>query len=499
MKLISFPLIAALCMSVLHGSAHSKDYGDGLENFAGSRVLQNADDKYDHWRGIGRLYTDSYCTATLLDTLDSTVVGPTPAYVVTTGFCTRQIDQSNRTDTPISGHMYFSYFANTLLFQTYPVKKVAWRSMHGSNISIIELDVSLQELIKAGITPLKLAQGQPSDGTDVLTVGASLGFPKTTLRMAACTLQSAEEVVRGQFVWRNNVMNHCKDLAGGSEGSPILDRYSNEIVGVLNTSTPPDGFAPCEWHAPCMRTDSGYESSPDNHYGTATAFLNGCFVQGHLVKDVTPSCALYPSFSVDLEANSPARYQRVVKQPDGTTAIPTWNYRFNISTAFYRHKTVRAAKHCESGHNYSDPISSVDAFIDTAIGTQPGFYFLCIIGVDSSGPAEPLTTLSLPVEILDGAPTAQPNLSIYAGIGVALEQSEVQYHTYTVKFGPLETTDCTEAEDYEPYNQKGYLLINEQLPQRFCSIAYDKMGQASKPREDLLSSTTSRQDTSPTP
>ncbi|WP_434561134.1 trypsin-like serine peptidase [Pseudomonas sp. R1-6] len=498
MRSILFPLMAVLCVSALQGIAHSKDYGDGLQNFAASRVLENADGKYDYWRGIGRLYTDSYCTATLLDTQDSTVAGPTPAYVVTTGLCTRQIDESNMTDTPISGHIYFSYFADTLLFQIYPVKKVAWRSMHGTNLSIIELNVSLQELIRAGIKPLKLAQGQPTDGTDVLTVGASLGFPKNTLRMAACTLQSADEVIKGQFVWRNNIMNQCSDLAGGSEGGPILDRYTNEIVGVLNTSATPEGFTPCEWHVPCMRTNSGYKPVPDNHYGTSTAFLNGCFVQGHLVKDVTASCALYPSFSVDLEKNSPARYQRLVKQPDGTIAIPTWNYRFKISTAFYRHKTVRTAKHCENGQNYSDPISSVDAFIDTDIGTQPGVYFLCIIGVDSSGPAEPLTTLSLPVEILDGAPTAQPNLSIYAGIGVALEQSEDQYHTYAIKFGPPETTDCTEAQEYEPYDQRGYLFENEELPQKFCSIAYDKMNQESKPREDLLSPATSRQETSPT-
>lgn len=502
MKLISFPLIAALCMSVLHGSAHSKDYGDGLENFAGSRVLENADGKYDHWRGIGRLYTDSYCTATLLDTLDANAVGPTPAYVLTDGFCTRRLEQSHTTDTALSGHIYFNYFADDVVFQVYPIKQVAWRSLHGTNLSIIELDVSLQELIEAGIKPLKLAPGHPADGTDVLTVAAALGFPQNTLRMAACKLQSAEEVIKGQFVWRNNLMTHCEDLAGGSQGAPVLDRYSNEIIGVVTTGYLPAGFAPCAEYVACTRTEDGYEPVPDNRYGTPVTFLNGCFVQGRLVKEATSSCALYPAFSVDLETNSPARYQRLVKQPDGTTAIPTWNYRFNISTAFYRHKTVRAAKDCESGHNYSDPISSVDAFIDTKVGTEPGFYFLCILGVGSADQTPPrglITILSLPVEILDGAPTAQPNLSIFEGVGVALGQSEDQYHTYTVKFGPVETTDCSVEEEYEPYNQIGYLLKNEELPQRFCSIAYDKLEQASKPREDLLNPRTTRQDTSPTP
>lgn len=501
MRLISFPLIAALCMSALQGIAHSKDYGDGLNNFAESRLLENADGQYDHWRGIGRLHTDTFCTATLLDTLDPTAVGPTPAYVLTAGHCIGRTNQGNVTDTPIDGLMHFNYFVDTAQ-QTYGLKNLAWRSVQGTNLAIIELDVSLQALIKDGITPLKLALGYPADGTDVLTVSASLGFPKAKLRLAACTLQSVEEVILGQMVWRNNIANQCEDLAAGSAGGPILDRHTNDIIGVLVTSAWPEDRIACGSYVPCLRTANGYKSVIGNQYGTPAVSLSGCFVQGRLVKGAAPSCALYPSFTLDVEAHNPARYQRLAKKPDGTMAIPTWDYRFDISTAFYRHKTARTAKECESGDNYSDPISSVEAFINTDIGTQPGYYFLCIFGVDSAtqGPTEgQLNILSLPVEILDDTPTARPNLSIFRGIGVVLEHPEGRQHTHTVNFGPLETTDCTQEEEYEPYDSTGYFFKDEVLPQRFCSIAYDKMGQASKPREDVLNPTTSWQENSPTP
>jgi len=501
MKSISLLLTGMLCSLCLQGIAHSRDYGEGMQNFTTSKVLENADGTHNHWRGIGRLYINGSCTATLLDTQDPSVTQATPAYVLTSGHCIEKGNGNIVTDKPVSGVMQFDYFADTALFKTYALKKVAWRSMQGVDLAIIELDVSLQKLIEEGIQPLELARQKPADGTDVLIVSAPQGFEQTTLRMAACTLQPAREIVEGPWVWRNNVMTRCQDIAGGSSGGPIVNRRSNEIIGVIGTGNLAAGFAPCDEHAPCTLVGDTYKTIPKNVYGNPTVFLNECFIRGYIVKDATSSCPLYPAFTVSADANEPARFKRLKKRKDGTLEIPTWNYRFSISTAFYRHKTVRAAKDCESGHYYSDAISSTGAFIDTEIGARPGFYFLCILGVDSA--AQRAETglikngLSLPVEVLDDTPTAPPVLSISSGVGVELASGE-PYRTYSVKFGPLNTTDCSKSEQYLPDSHMDFWFPDAELPIKFCTIAYDKSGHPSEPRTEILNPTTSTPGATPT-
>ncbi|MEF9673910.1 serine protease [Pseudomonas sp. PCH446] len=412
MRLISFLLLGVLFSLSSQGHAQSRDYGESLQNFTAAKLLENAGGSHDHWRGIGRL-SNGDCTATLLDTRDTSTNGPTPAYVLTAGHCIESTNGNIVTDRPIWGLMRFNYFVDTTP-QEYRVKKVAWRSMQGVDMAIIELDVSLQKLISEGIQPLKLARQKPADGTDVLIVSAPQGlvptdFKKNKLRMAACTLQPANELVEGPWVWRNTMMTRCKDIAGGSSGGPILDRYSNEIIGVMGTGNLKDGLVPCRMEAPCTPVAKFYTATPGNVYGNPADFLGQCFPQGRIVNNATWSCPLYPVFTtVSTDRNAPQRYLPLKKQADGSTETPTWNYRFSIDTDFYRHKTVRSAKDCEKPYYYSDALSSTDAFINSRIGTQPGYYFLCIVGVESATqrPSFGLmgNALSLPVEILADPP-----------------------------------------------------------------------------------------------
>lgn len=495
MKSIPLLLIGALCSLGPPSVAQSRDYGESLQNIATSKVLENADGTHDHWQGIGRLVINGSCTATLLDTLDESVSPPTPAYVLTAGHCIELNNGNIVTDRPVSGTMQFNYFADIPKFKSYPLKAVAWRSMQGVDMAIVELDISLQKLIEEGIQPLKLARETPAIGTDILIVSAPEGFEKTTLRMAACTLQPALDIVEGQWVWRNTFMTRCMDVRGGSSGSPILDRYSNEIAGVIGTGNFNEGLVPCQDHAPCTLVGDTYLAVPGNVYGNPTVFLNGCFSQGRIATNPPSSCQLYPTFNVDTDANKLERYKRVKQQDDGSIALPTWNYRLSIDTAFYRYKAVRTAMNCESPHHYSNAVSSTDAFIDSEIGTEPGFYFLCILGIDSATqrPESGLlkNALSLPVEILDNNSTSPPDLSFEPAINIILGKAEEPYRTYSVKFGPAATTDCHQPDNYVNNMQMNFFIESALLPGKLCTIAYDKSGQASEARTDLLNPVTS--------
>lgn len=492
MNSIPLLVISAVCSLCTPCFANGSDYGEGLQNLTPSLVLENTDGSRDHWQGIGRLTTGlGNCTATLLDTRDEREQPANPAYVLTAGHCIERTNGNVVTDRPVNGTLTFNYFTDSTAFKTYPLKTTTWRSMQGVDMAIVELDVSLQMLIENGVQPLKLARETPADETDVLIVGAPKGFDQNTLRMSACALQSAQDIVEGPWVWRNTLMTRCQDIRGGGSGSPLLDRASNEIVGVIGTGNFDEHLVPCRENAPCTPVGEVYQAIPGNVYGNPTAFLNGCFEQGRIAKNPPSSCQLFPAFTVDTGATTLESYQRVKHQDDGSIAIPTWNYRFSISTEFYRHKTVRKAMECESPHRYSDAERSANAFISSEIGSEPGLYFLCIVGVDSATqkPESGLlkNALSLPVEILDDKPTTKPALSIVTEVFVTLATAEEPHRTYSIKYGPAATTDCNQPENYRNDMEMDFFVPSDKLPGKLCSIAYDKSGQASEPRVDVLS------------
>ena len=95
-------LASALCTLSAATLANSSDFGEGLQNFAPSQVLDNTDGARDHWQGIGRLTIEqNNCTATLLDTRDGLELLAAPAYVLTAGHCLGLTNGNIVTDSPI--------------------------------------------------------------------------------------------------------------------------------------------------------------------------------------------------------------------------------------------------------------------------------------------------------------------------------------------------------------------------------------------------------------
>lgn len=493
MKSIFTSLICcAFGLGALSAAAQVPEFGDGLENLSPSRVLTNQTGRYDHFKGIGRIQSTNgrACTATLIDTRSSHASATAPAYVLTSGHCLyRKNNGVILVDHPVSGTMTFNYFSDTVgQQQPYPLKRVNWSSMQGVDLAVVELDVSLETLIQAGIQPLEMAEETPEAGTDILVVGAPLPFEAPYLRMAACTQQTSGEVIEYPWVWRHTVKNQCKDIDTGSSGSPVLTRDSNTLFAVINTTTLTGDGTPS---GPILTSETN-ETDQGGNFGNPISYLRQCFVAGEFNRD-PEVCPLFPTFSMEFSVTGhPEQYTKVKLDSDGSKIYPDWEVAFSIDKPFYRYKTVQQAIQCENPDYYSPAIESKEPMTGVRIGPQPGVQMLCILGVDSidERPSTGLmrNALTLATELQPASPASPPQVQIiprHDSYSVSWQHDSHLISSQTFKLGPVQSTDCNDPSGYS----RALRAINvpsQMLPLKICTYAYDHADQPSDVREDVL-------------
>lgn len=447
------------------------DLGQGLRNLQRSRLLDNAQGQNNAFSGVGRFYLDRPCTAFLIDTTDSTSPPNASAFALTNGHC---VDVANgriiTNQTLVDGTVEFNLFRDTQPVSV-AVDRVEWSSMNGVDLAVLRLKEPLAQLRVKGITPLLLTDTVPADGSDILVVGAptDLGRPMT-VRMAACTQQSANETEAedGAWVWRHSVVNHCRDVSGGSSGSPILNRNTGEVFAVIN-------------------------SAGEQNQGISLGQLVPCFTGGELVDD-PGTCPLFPVFSITVpDLRSPRlRYAKVATLSDGSEQIPRWNFSFGIDTPYYRYKTVAQSCDCESEAGYSAPLPADRPMIHDRMEHRIGVQKLCIVGVDDAAGTLAQGTLrnALTVNrILQPAGPAQPpevavrRLTFRGQTGYQATWSldPVQHREILSKSGPGASTDCADPSGYQAGMVPLRRVSSDMLPYTICNVGVDHAGQQSQP------------------
>ena len=379
MKYLSFFGFAGLIGLLAISAVQARDLGEGAVNDSPSRALQNSERFYEIWSGVGRLSLQSgeTCGAVLLDTRNRQGRATGPAYLLTSGHCVFFHYGSARTNLPLKASVTFHYFHDRpQRKRQYAIQTARWSSLVGTDLAVLEVDATLASLIQDGVNPLKLASHQTSETHDALNIGAPSGFTEQGLRLSACAEQTAGTFIDHPGVFPLAMKNNC-DLYPGNSGSPMLNRRTNEITGIVskvgisrNTPAPPA----CEHSTSCKAARFNY-SYPAN-------FLYKCFIDGVFTSDGA-DCSLGP---VELTVTAPWKLKSYVHRTqnvDKQIVLPTWDFRFSLEAPFYRYKTVQNARDCKAADNYSPAISAEDAYINTEIGPQNGAHALCIIGVVS--------------------------------------------------------------------------------------------------------------------
>lgn len=490
---------AALIALTLSTPTYSHDYSNGREHLAPPLLLENSDHQNDHWQGIGRLiinadYPDAHCTASLIDSRDGDHETAGPAYVLTSGHCISPDSLNVVADEPSDGYIDFNYFHDTPDHQQrVPVKQVNWSRQRGLDMAIVELDISLQSLMETGIKPLSLSTAAPAIGDPLLIVGAPSQYPENGLRLSTCSHVSTEDLVEQPAVFRGFYKDNCAGLKPGHSGSPLLDRMTNTVLGVVSTTTS-DSLVEnrCSYNAPCEVKDGQAHWSAQSNYSSPVSFLHHCFVQGQFTA-LAPGCDLMPTVALTEDRPTVNYYRRVKRDAEGNEVLPTWKFQFSLDTPFYRYKTVRDPLLCESPEHYSEALAAQQVLLNDSVGREPGIYLLCIVGVDSAGQSPTHSMMKSPLvlakEIAEPGPTRAPQFVIDkqedGAYSIAWHFSHPVLSGYEARIGAPDTLDCDEPEGY--VRQLDDLRIGaSELPAKLCTKAIDMSGQRSTPRTDLL-------------
>ncbi|MGJ7514648.1 trypsin-like serine peptidase [Pseudomonas baetica] len=481
---------------LLSANIFATDLGEGLTNEADSVLLKNRNNHYAHWNGIGKIFWDNTpaCTASLLDTRDKNNKATGPAYLLTAAHCIRGT-AGPLSETPVKETIKFNYYNDTSdTYKSYTIKKIAWKDYNHTDLAIMELDVALSTLLEEGITPLRLASEWAENATDVLVIGAPERLPESGLRMAACTQEpTAATLVEGFNVFHGTLKNRCKEIRPGSSGSPVIDRKSGHILGILTTSTYGATIEEkCFLNAPCEVRNGQAAWSVDTHYSHPIDKLSNCFSEG-LFSDISNTCTAQNAFQVTDVKYWPTQYVAMPK--DASSPDPVVNAQFSISTPYYRYKSVRDAIECHSPRHYSGTVDATDAIIDTPISRNPGMHYLCVVGVDSSEQRPDAAMMNdawiTPVQLIERNPVAmpEPTITLNADWNYKVKwRYLVPTHFGTLYYAsPEKDTDCSNVNinDYIKTFEAVFFKA-EQLPLTLCSRNKDLSNRYSKVRTDLL-------------
>ncbi|MCW8278735.1 hypothetical protein IMF27_27070 [Pseudomonas sp. PCH199] len=181
-------LTGSLFLSV---NISATDLGKGLINGTDSVYLNNQNNEYNQWNGIGQIYwgDDPQCTASLLDTRDKNNNAVGPGYLLTAAECAIGVRFAPHIlqPQPVPETVRFNLFNDTPDgYKNYKIRKTTWTNYERINLAILELESPLATLLEDGITPIKMAPQVQKAPSDVLVFGTGNKHQEAGLRVKAC-------------------------------------------------------------------------------------------------------------------------------------------------------------------------------------------------------------------------------------------------------------------------------------------------------------------------
>lgn len=277
----------------------------------------------------------------------------------------------------------------------------------------------------------------------------------------------------------------CRDISGGSSGSPAFAGDDPAIIGLINT-TNIGGLTPCALGSPCEIGPEGTAWPADTSYVTPVDGLAACFDAGGVFDRAAEGCPLDDGRQLLISGYPTQGTRNPIPNADGTATTATWNASLSGDLPYYRTKIGRAGEvDCRVDEGYGPPVALADApLINDPLPGEEGSYLLCVLAGESAAPDEtwqPAEWATVArVEVDNTPPALAPQLAFNGdpatGLFVEPLFAVPELSDFLVLVGPAEATDCADRDAYARYRRIPFPISPDQLPARVCVIGFDTPG-----------------------
>ena len=253
------------------------------------------------YNGIGLLEQESegFCTAFFLNTGGD---DNAPAYAVTNGHCadihTEPAAREVLINQPSSIVFKLNYFVNAKnRVRPVRVRRLVYATMKGTDISILELDTTFNQLVKEGFTPWTIAAVPPSIGEPIEVIGIPMTGVQSSLsylHRAYCKVGQVVNLREGVYHWEQAIRTRCS-VVGGMSGSPVVSLRSNQVVAIANTGVDDKALKQpeCTKNRPCeIFSDGKVATFPKENYAQRVYHIPSCFDRKGIFNLNLSSCGL---------------------------------------------------------------------------------------------------------------------------------------------------------------------------------------------------------------
>jgi uncharacterized protein (TIGR03437 family) len=431
--------------------------------------------------GVGRI---PGCTAFLMRPSGSTA--SSPAYVMTSGHCVDLAANDvilNRAETTRTIQFGLLKDASREPLRVRS-RRVLYSTMKSVDLAILELDTTLGALESEGLTPLVLGRGEAASSAAVEWAGLpSIGIPPgdSFLRTGACTASGTVGVLEWRWLWHGQIRHDCSDMSGGASGSPLIDRASGAVIGIIGTTNvgnlAPSSDGLCGRNDPCELEGGQSVWRRNSSYATPVTAAVACFDASGSFQLTAAGCGLDPG------TQARVRETRLSARPG-----QSWNAAVTSdSLLFFRYKIfAQGSGSCADESGYGPP-EAIPGRVSNPLPDREGRYFLCITAgatpVPDAAWQQPRFASVLHLR-LDGTPPAEvPRFTLWQDSnGFTFIPNANLATGIAVKTDTAGTSTCADLSTYRRIYPVPWFIPGASA-RRLCLIVEDGAGNAGKPWE----------------